>query len=375
MMSKTTNLYIDESGNTGETLSIDGKFNFTQQPYYILAGLILMPDLETITKEFIERQKQKHNIQSLELKAKNLYDNKPKFIEELVDFITCNNIPAFIEIMDKVYYLNIQIVQYFLLSFSSELTDESIAKRQFLVSNIGRFLNPQVYQQFVDAVKMYTNESLEAFYDQLILHFHGLNSEEGNFFKVNVEKRRQHYFQKREINREQALKKFFPIPDENPQKRLIHLLPNYNALTGLLARAEKYRNISKLGHLSITHDEQKQFDVIFQSALNGMKSSNTDELVKNTKVNDIAIYDIGADTRLEFLESKSSVFLQIADVIAGFTMRFWADFIAKNYSTTDHYLNTFNKLVYPIDNSPEGINFVVPDFDHYRLIHYGSFRH
>ena len=104
-------LYIDESGNTGETLSKDSKFNFEEQPYYVLAGILVDDNTSTELEKFISSQKTTHHIQGNELKAKNIYSSKPAFVSELFDYIISNDIPFFIELMDKLFYLNIQLCQ------------------------------------------------------------------------------------------------------------------------------------------------------------------------------------------------------------------------------------------------------------------------
>src|SRR5690606_36770356 len=111
--------YIDESGNTGETLSKDSKFNFIDQRYYVLTGVLLDDNSQTALSAFIHSQITKHRIQGNELKAKNLYDSKPAFISELVDFIVANKTPFFIELMDKHLYLHIQLVEYFIVPYYS----------------------------------------------------------------------------------------------------------------------------------------------------------------------------------------------------------------------------------------------------------------
>jgi len=368
-------LYIDESGNTGEVLSRNNQFNFTTQPYYTLAGLLVNADIDSELREFSNRLKSHYRIGAVELKASSLYETKPGFIEELVTFIADRDVPVFVEIMDKVYYLNIQIVEYFLLPFhSNQITDSLIARKQFIVSHIGRFLNSACYQFVVDAVKSYSNESLELCYEQLIIHFENHNSAESKLLKSSVEQTRLDYLRIKLRDPQKALKKFLPIPDKNPKDRLIHLLPNYPAFTSLLARAEKYRVNNNLSPLYIIHDEQKQFGNIFESAFQEMKKLDTTKLLENSKISAITQYNISPQTTLSFQDSSSDILLQVADILSGFVMRFWADFMKSNFARTDVYLTSFKRLIYPRDNSSEGINFVVPDFDHYRLINYNRYR-
>src|SRR5258706_15838408 len=100
-------LYIDESGNTGETLSEDYKFNFAEQPFYTLAG-ILPGKNDKLLVEYLESLKLKYSIHANDLKAKKIYKSKPQLIIDLIAFIEKHRIPHFIEIMDKIYNLNVE---------------------------------------------------------------------------------------------------------------------------------------------------------------------------------------------------------------------------------------------------------------------------
>jgi len=356
-------LYIDESGNTGETLSKNFKFNFENQPYYVLAGILLDEKSQVALSAFINSQIARHRIQGNELKAKNLYESKPIFIAELVDYIVTNKIPFFIELMDKYFYLHIQLVEYFIVPYYSiPINDENIFQKRCIASTLGRLLNQDIYQSFIDTIKENTPEALENFYNILITHFEqaGLNE-----IKTNVEQTKNDYLERKAEDPKKAFKEFFPMPDENPNKRLIHLLPNFNAFTNLVARANKYveDNLTNK-YFEIIHDEQKQFDLIFLSALEKMKNLETDKLIDNTHIAEKGRFNIDNNIKLNFKDSKTDIFIQVSDLISGVIMRFWLDFINKNEVKTTTYLPIIKKLNYPYANTTMGINYVVPDYNY-----------
>lgn len=359
-------LYIDESGNTGETLSKDSKFNFIEQPYYVLAGIFLDTKNQLDLESFITSKIVEYKIQGNELKAKNLYDSKPAFVAELANYLIDQNIPFFIELMDKLFYLHMHIVEYFIVPYYSvPLDNMNIMRKKFIASNLGEYLNPNIYQSFIDAVKENTNESLERFYEILIKHFEDLGYDE---IKQNVEQTKLDYFEKKEENAEAALKEFFPLPDENPHNRLIHLLPNFSAFTGLIARAQKYKNEgSKNPEFEIIHDEQKQFDVIFHKALEQMKNVDSDKLIKYTTVANKSQFNVDKNLKLSFKDSKTDKLIQVSDLIAGITMRFWSDFMSNNDEKVKTYLPVIKKLSSSDRSSNVGINYVVPDFNHEKI--------
>ena len=227
-------------------------------------------------------------------------------------------------------------------------------------------MNHDIYQSLIETVKENTNASLENFYDLLINYFDSINQHE---IKINVEQTKIDYLETKEDNAEDELKKFLPIPDENPNKRLLHLLPNFIAFTDLVARAHKH-DIDFLDGkgFEIIHDEQKQFDIIFKSVFKTMQTTDTDSFTKDTLIIEKASFNLSDKLSLKFVDSKLSLSVQVSDLIAGIVMRFWSDFINKNESQVDRYLPIMNKINYPVDGTSIGINYVVPDFNHFEII-------
>src|SRR5258708_7341225 len=170
------NLYVDESGNTGETLVKDGKFNFTEQPIYVLAA-ILPGEKEGVLKDFIDELLKKHKVQASELKSRNVYEKKPLFIVDLIDHLVSHRIPIFIELMDKLYYLSIQITSHF-ISPLFQLNDSVVARNNHIASTLADHLNFDIYKSFIETCKEYSNESLEHFYCQLIGYFDSIDDYE-----------------------------------------------------------------------------------------------------------------------------------------------------------------------------------------------------
>lgn len=359
-------LYIDESGNTGETLSKESKFNFTEQPYYVLAGILLDENNRTKLESFVTNKISEHRIQGNELKAKNLYESKPKFIIELVDYLIENKIPFFIELMDKLFYMHIQLVEYFIVPYYSlPVNDMNVFGKKFIASNLGQFLTADIYQHFIDSVKENTNESLEQFYDILIDHFEKIGYNE---IRQNVEQTKSDYFNRKVEDPQAALKEFFPLADENPHKKLIYLLPNFNAFTSLIARAERFKKDNLHNDVfEIIHDEQKQFDVIFQKALEQMKNVDSDKLIENTVFANKSKFNVDENIKLNFKDSKEDRLIQVSDLIAGVIMRFWIDFMNSNEEKVETYLQVIEKLNFSEHFSNIGINYVVPDFDHKKI--------
>lgn len=349
-------LFIDESGNTGETLIKELKFNFEEQPYYVLCGIFDVNSNNQNLIDFISTKKEEYKIQGVELKSKNLYYSKPRFISDVVDYLINNNIAIFIELMDKMFYLNIQIVDHFILR-NSELNNYNIVLKRLLASHLSKTLNQEIYHEFIKTTKEYTNKSLELFYDKLIDQFNLTNK-----IRSDIEKIKNEYYQYKKHNAKDALRFFTPLPDLNPHDKLIHLLPNYNAFTNIVGRVNKYAKEKYSSSLfKIIHDEQKQFDLIFEDALNKMKKINMAELIGDNFISAKSNFNIHKNLKIEFIDSKTNLHLQIADLIAGCISRFWIDFVQDNRERISVYLPIIRKIQILELYSNQGINYVVSD--------------
>jgi len=358
-------LYIDESGNTGEVLIKNGDFNFKKQPYYVLTGLLVSESKKSDFIDFIITKKTEYNIRSIELKAKNIYKKKSGFIIDLIDYITTNNIPVFIELMDKYYYLNIQIFEHLIVPFNSlPLTNDNIKRIKFLVSNLTPFLSDDIYKQFIIACKEYNAIELEKLFHILINHLCVTNNSE---IKKNIELTIEDYKIKKGETSE-AYKSYLPNPDKNPNNKLIHLLPNYHAFTNLIGRVEKHKTDFKTNNFIIVHDEQKQFDIIYKTALCLMKEIDADSVFKNLIISQKGTFNINKDMELVFVDSKQELLIQTSDLISGFVMRFWKDFSENLTNSISKYFVAFKKLTYPVKGANMGINFVVPDIEHIKYL-------
>ena len=352
-------LFIDESGNTGEVLSSAEMFNFNDQPYYALSGLLLNDEEEQQLTQFVGALINKYKIQGDELKAKNIYKSKVTFFEEIVGYILNKKIAFFIELMDKQFFLNMYLVDYFFLPYYSlPLSDKVIQTKKEIARSLSKHLTQDIYESFTSTVKTYTNSALEKFYNVLENHFK--NVEDGIYVK-HISKTKEDYLELKEENSQQALEKFLPKPDKNPNNRLIHLLPNYNAFTNLIARAQKY-NYSNSGLIDfdIIHDEQKQFDVIYKSALEHMKSVDSDKILSGSSISKKAMFNINKNTKLLFVDSKTDLCVQVSDLISGFVMRYCIDRDKRNMTKIKSVEPIIRKLAYPYAGTSVGINFVVP---------------
>lgn len=346
-------LYIDESGNTGSTLYKNGQFNFVEQPYYVLASILLDDNLSNFLSTFIIELKKKYRINMAELKAKKLYDSNYKFINELVDCMIDKEIPVFIELMDKKYYIVMNIWETMapsnILQFE-KLPEEYFVQVREIASTLYNIFDDSVYDFFT---KMeYANEWLEKFYEFMLDKYK--NDENMRDFCRIIKDTRKSYLEEKIKNPKEALDSYLMKPSYNSKGKPKFLLPNYHAFTDIIGRVNLFceRNICQLK--SIVHDNQEQYNTIFEEVFNEMRIKDLREYCPDfigEKMNPC----IPKEMTLLFDDSKNDIFIQVADILAGLINQWWQDFInEKQNCNAKYYVNNFYKLA-------SNILFVVPN--------------
>jgi hypothetical protein len=351
-------LYIDESGNTGPTSSLAAKFNFEDQRFYALAGLLIDQNSEKSLEEKVHYLKDKHNIKLPELKAKSLYLKKPKFIEEVIDTCLQHDVVFFIELMDKLYYLDMQLVEFCLTSTDSK-NEEASAFKEALASNLRHENHSnKIYHQFIESCNLYSNQALEELYEFLISYF----DEVGDYLKKGyVQMVRFAYHQlKANEGKLVALETYLPKPDLNSKEKWIHLLPNYHAFSNLIGRANLYSSKSGSKTFKIIHDNQPQFESIYKDIITMTKKGGIDDIISQTSITSKAKYDLDELTEITFIDSKKSIFIQLADLVSGIIMRSWSDIVDKrNLDFSCNHLSSILKVQENGMSGISGINYVV----------------
>lgn len=356
-------LYVDESGHTGSTLYKNNNFNFVEQPYFVLSGILLNDEENKNLENFVNALKIKHEVMGTELKAKNLYNTKDKFINELISYILDKKISIFIELIDKKHYINIQIFE--VIAPSNRMALEKLPEEYFesainCIYELSNYLDDTVYDFFSQVLHDYTNDSLEKFYEFLINKFQSSNLPK--ICKL-IEDTKKDYFIEKKIDPKSALDSFLPIPSINSRGKLIFLLPNFHAFTNIVGTVNKYCENNKKIYSEIIHDSQEQYDSIFDKVFNDMKNINYTIYAPNF-VNKKTNFSIPHNTTLSFCDSKNHIAIQVSDIISGTLMRWWTDFINKEKnSDSAKYLNS----IYNLHNK---INFVVPknNFDYFNSL-------
>jgi hypothetical protein len=315
--------FIDESGNTGDLARSDSLFSFGEQPFFSLAAVGL--DAAHSLEPAIEQLKASHRIKLPELKASALYD-RPQFIYELVENLCAQRSPYFVEVVEKKYFLATHITSRQLLPPVAGVAENAMFHwvKNVVADYLYERAPDDVYIKFIAACECPSDETLRAQLDSLIQFADpSINTEEpavAVYEGANAVL--AEYCEAVAGGNKEAYRDFLPIPDDSLRGKPIWVLPNLSAFTNVYARINLYEEGS-LSTARLIHDEHAHFEHIFRI------SKRTVEALQERAKECFTPYSnfvFRETAELSFARSQDTIGLQLADVLAGFCMRFVKDF-------------------------------------------------
>ncbi|MFX2143838.1 DUF3800 domain-containing protein [Acinetobacter baumannii] len=325
------NYYLDESGNAGDISLTKPDLSFGDQPIFALA-CIGFSDLKSLEKH-ISDLKKKYKIQAEELKMQKIYNKKPKFVKEVFQFIKEAEIPFFVEIVDKKYQLAINIVNNYVMPpyFMQPENKSTIFIRNVFSDFIYHEFPDSIFVDFLNIFEDPSNSKVVGFFNILINFLNKRSGEVCEGLLINIIESLDDYHKIEEKEGMNAYKKFLPIPDLNKREEFVWMLPHYNSFTNIYARINLY-NTGDLSNIKLIHDEQKHFDEILKAAKSDVENLK-DTIPASTTPN--SNYNFTKSALLSFGDSQKSIGIQVADMLAGFLMRFTSDYIWRNEICSD----------------------------------------
>lgn len=273
-------LYIDESGNTGNVITKDEKFNFEGQRHFVLCAVKVTNDNEkSILIQKYKEFKKKFNIQG-EIKGSDLMTREHNteleyFVQNILDdkhFEIC--------IYDKKFYLSTLLL---LLILGNEFQSMFPVQFYVLAAEIS-FHCENLIKEYCELVKKPTAESFKHFLEIVLESSYGEIPTENNPIKMMAEAILE------DGNFHLWLNDLLSYGSyENPN--YINVI-NLNCLSELIIALKWQNNITN-SELKIHHDKIDGYDKTFISEL---KSTNIE---------------------LNFVDSKKEELIQIADNAVG----------------------------------------------------------
>jgi hypothetical protein len=349
--------FIDESGHTGDVARLDALSGFNDQPIFCLAAVGVANEISL--EQEINRLREKHGIRLDELKS-SARRGRPEFTYEVVRLVCTERYPFFLEVMDKKYYFAAHMTSRQLLPPIRGLAaDPRTHYFQNLVADyLFDRLPDAVFAKFIEACLLPSHETLSAQFSALI-DFARADADAGEVAAVAWDlatTAQNDYEEARAAGREEAFFDYLPLPDDNKYQKRVWILPNLSAFTNIYARINLFEK-GRLTNVRLIHDEQLQFDEILEiskRSAEGLGESAAEMLTPHSD------FHFRESASLSFANSTKSVGVQVADILAGFCMRYVKNFFAERekihpvahqtYDLLRRFTNTANGV---------GVNLVV----------------
>lgn len=126
------------------------------------------------------------------------------------------------------------------------------------------------------------------------------------------------------------------------------MLPNLSSFTNIYARLNLYRG-GKLNGITLVHDQQLELDNILQNAKDAVESLNHNA---DLMITPYADYRFKEQATLEFAQSHNITGIQLADIVAGASMRYFRDI--KNRSSISPELREAMQNLISVSNGKTG---------------------
>jgi hypothetical protein len=353
--------YFDESGHSGDLTKTGVAFDFLDQPFFVLTAVGL-DDATSIGAE-VDAMRMAHRIQPGELKSKSL-QSKPEFCAALFDMVLRHRLPLFVEVVDKKYFLCVNVVLWLLMPPAMSYPE---GPQTHLIRNIfAQFLYEEVSDNVLDGfVQACLEPSLQSVANALgkLTAFamgEARSAHNADFIIGLRDAVAQAEIEFEELTEEDAsaYERFLPPPDLNPRGKKVWVLPNLSSFTNIYARINLFRHRDMSG-VRFIHDQQLEVGQILEqgmAAVRGLKDFGAMPFTPH------ADYVIESAATLSFSTSHDELGVQLADVLSGTVMRYYRD----RLRAPAHLHPAVDRVVRAVQRQNDGasgwgLNFVGPD--------------
>lgn len=353
-------IFFDESGFTGNFRIKNKKFNTNDNDIFILVGI--EDDENNNFIEDIKALKSKLRIQAQELKSKQILKRYDKFLPELLTIIKEKEINVFIEVIDKYFFLSMQLTEFLIYSplmknKNSEVNNPNARKTYSLF--FYNFLSVEIFEDYYNLIHEPTEKMFTDFLKTLINIFENLFYEciIGSYYNKNylltfnqivasimdlLKNVLETYLEIEDYNKENSVSNmicsnFLPIGDYSYKENYYNSYYHLSCFVNIVKRIDE---INKNSEIFLIHDNQLESKNILEKNLDEMKQGKYNTLLNNSH-------------SLFFKDSKDDILIQIADVLAGGLRKTIENKLKlKNTDLSIKNLKEFNKACQ--------INFVLP---------------
>ncbi|WP_460198871.1 DUF3800 domain-containing protein [Xanthomonas campestris pv. passiflorae] len=350
--------YLDESGHTGDTVHSGRDFDFTGQPYFVLAAVGVRDQAQF--EQGICALRERHQLSAEELKSSDLIRHDA-FIFELVEWLCAIDSPILVEVVDKRFYVCVFLVISTLMRNDYNHYDpvQSYLLNNRVADALYEHASDNALQAFIEACKSPSDHALMTvlggLYRTLIVEPISALSDEENLLKDIAVEAGIRYHSARKDDAD-AFFDFLPRPDFGKRRQAVWMLPNQTSLANIYARINMLLG-KKLQGIEIRHDDQQQYAKILLESLKQAERAGLHSSLPLTPNSDFLFLE---KIEFAFENSKQSLGIQVADLIAGSVMRFYRS-RRNGTSISEIQMRTINKILsLSTPSKPVGINQVLP---------------
>jgi hypothetical protein len=351
--------YLDESGNTGD-LANAATLNFGDQPYFALA-CIGLSDHTRFEAEF-QHLRSNYGIRSREIKS-SILKSKPQFGLDLVRLLLAQEASVFIEAVDKTFYICANIVTSLLMpALGNDLSPANAARLNAFADLLQMCLPKELIHGYAVFCRTQSKSTLVALLRDFRSWIEELPPTSLTIQLMMIVELNLGTAQR--ISSDNDLARYLPFPSISKTNKAIWMLPHSTSLTSIYARINKFHR-GKVADLTLVHDEQLQFDTV----LHQMKV-DTDAFGTSADAPRLAHadYRFSQAGTLCFASSATNLGIQATDVIAGLVVRYIGLSLSGMAQSNEVLASAFRDLT--ALPPPLGVNFVVSNSDHARILGY-----
>lgn len=321
-----TTIYVDESGHSGDMVDSGTGYDFKRQPYFALAGVGLQDEEEW--DAHLQALRDRHRVPSGEPGARSLA-SRPEFSAAVIHALLDRRAPLFVELVDKRYFICSCITSFQLLP--SCLGYPESMRLDFLRNAVADFLHvhadAHVLDSFVASCLTPEAGTLHASLASLRdLATHTAEEEEEAAAQVAkgfgriVEAANTEYHALSEAQHQPWLE-FLPPPELNTSSTQAWTLPNLTSFMRIYARILLYYRHC-LADVRLVHDQNFEVQRILGQGKAAAEGPDRAMELLCTPPSDHRFEEVAA---LDFRQSHEAAGVQMAEVVAGATMRFFRD--------------------------------------------------
>jgi hypothetical protein len=345
--------YFDESGSAGDLAGRIGDLRFGGQPVFAMACVGL--DADDGLADEVERLRRRFRVQKSELKAETLFP-KSRLFCELVAYLRDRDAPVLVEVMDKRFSLCALLVESLVPRRLDRLDPIDPQVRPALAAFLWAYLPGEALLGFAQLCERPSNQAVLELIE-FVRDLVGDDNPDALFLNILLASHAE-AFRRWAREDERACEAFLPPADRSPSGKPYWMLPNQTAFANLYGRLNVLHGRGISG-ITMVHDEQSEFGDILRSG-----KATLEDLAGVGRRLRFPHTDFGFEerARLEFGRSEDHLGIQIADLLAGFVMRFVRGRMAGGKGLEEGHAVAMRELTAMVD--PErslGINFVLPE--------------